>query len=83
MSKLNCWEIKECGRGPDGENAKKLGVCPAALPNSHNGINGGKYGGRFCWKVTGNNKSLDVCIDCNVLKQVHREEGRDFILLPI
>jgi hypothetical protein len=91
MKRKNCWEMKRCGRGPGGENTKSLGVCPAALPNRYDGINGGKYGGRICWTVTGtfndeiqleNAKHLETCIACIVLKQIYRDERRDFTLLP-
>ena len=92
MTRRNCWEIKECGREQGGHNAKKLGVCPAALTNKYDGINGGKYGGRVCWAVTGNFNSeiqlenaklLETCIDCNALKQIVRDEKQDFIFLPL
>jgi hypothetical protein len=28
--KLNCWEVKKCGREPGGVKVKELGVCPAS-----------------------------------------------------
>ena len=53
MSKLNCWEIKKCGREPGGHKAMERGVCPATSATSCNGINGGKNGGRICWAIAG------------------------------
>jgi len=88
--KKNCWEMKNCGREPDGENAKELGICPAAIPGEFDGINEGNSAGRFCWAVAGTmcenivqgtfaNKFLN-CINCDFFKQVNEEENREFIL---
>ena len=91
MKQRNCWEIKVCGREPGGHNAKKLGVCPAALPNKYDGVNNGKCGGRFCWIVNGTvgkttadkyAKHLWECIECDTLRQIKIDEKRNFILLP-
>ena len=92
MKRKNCWEVKRCGREPGGENSKKLGVCPAALPNEYDGVNKGKNAGRFCWAVTGTlcegeiqgvyAKKLINCLRCKFLKQVNEDEGRNFILTP-
>ena len=91
MKQKNCWEIKQCGREQGGHNAKKFGVCPAALPNKYEGVNHGKYGGRFCWvinKTTDNAivdnhaKKLWECIDCNILKLIQIDEGSNFIFSP-
>jgi len=87
MPKLNCWEIKKCGREPGGQNAMERGVCPAASTTSCNGINSGKNGGRICWAVAGTfcggkiqgdfaQKSVS-CMSCNVFRLVKAEEGAD------
>ena len=78
MKPKNCWEFKKCGREPDGENADELGICPAALPGSHNGTNEGKFRERFCWAIAGTfcdgeiqgtfAKKLINCMDCNFLQ---------------
>ncbi len=91
MQKLNCWEIKKCGRGPGGNKISELGVCPAASDTSGNGINGGKNGGRICWalagtfcggKVQGNfAQKLVSCMSCEVFKLVKNEESYEFMLL--
>lgn len=85
MQKNNCWEIKKCGREPNGSKSQELGVCPAADDASSNGINSGKNGGRICWavagsfcggKVQGNYAQKSVsCMTCDVFKQVKAEEG--------
>ena len=49
MTRLNCWEFKNCVRNLDGGNAVELGVCPAAVAKVFHGINGGRY----CWGIAG------------------------------
>ncbi len=92
MKRKNCWEFMKCGREPGGENADELGICPAALPGDYNGINKGKFGGRFCWAVSGTfcdgelqgtfARNLINCMDCDFLKQVNEDEHSDFTLTP-
>ena len=82
----------KCGRQIEGKNVEKNGVCPAASTNKHDGINNGKYGGRFCWAVAGTlcggkiqgtyATKLKNCLNCKFLKKVDQEEGRHFILAP-
>jgi hypothetical protein len=90
MIKQNCWEIKKCGREPGGSKTAEMGVCPAALDTSNNGLNGGKNGGRICWAVAGTfcggkvqgefaKKSVS-CMSCEVFKQIKSEED-EFVLL--
>lgn len=43
--KLNCWEVKNCGRQPGGEKADAYGVCPA-YPD--NGRRCARVAGTFC-----------------------------------
>jgi hypothetical protein len=92
MSKLNCWEIKKCGRELGGNKSKELGICPAAEATSCNGINNGNNAGRICWAIAGTfcgekiqgdfaQKSVS-CMSCEVFKQIKNEEGpEDFTLL--
>jgi hypothetical protein len=89
--KKNCWEVKKCGREPGGESVHELGVCPAAVDKSVDGINNGAYGGRLCWAIAGTfcggkrqgtfaEKRLS-CMGCDFYKSVLEEEGEDFELL--
>jgi hypothetical protein len=48
MKKLNCREIKKCGREPGGAKVKGLGICPASTEERLDGIYRGKNGGRAC-----------------------------------
>ncbi len=85
MSKLNCWEIKKCGREPGGIKALERGVCPAPSTSSCNGLNDGTNGGRICWAIAGTfcgdkvqgdfaQKSVS-CMSCDVFRQVKTDEG--------
>ena len=87
----NCWEIKKCGREPGGVQVSHLGVCPAAIDASGNGINGGKNGGRICWAIAGTfcggkvqgdyaQKAVS-CMTCDVFKKIKNEEGGNFSLM--
>lgn len=51
--KKNCWEFKKCGREPNGEKAREMGVCPAAIEIRLDTVHGGKNAGRACWVVAG------------------------------
>lgn len=91
MQKLNCWEIKQCGREPGGANAATMGVCRTASDNRSNGINNGKNGGRVCWTIAGTfcGKETECkfaqeqasCMACEVFRKVKTEEGADFSML--
>jgi hypothetical protein len=85
MAKLNCWEIKKCGREVGGIKVKDLGVCIAATEVRTNGIHNGKSGGRVCYALAGTlcggkvqgtfATKLQNCMQCDVYKQVIKEEG--------
>lgn len=72
--KINCWEYMRCERQPGGNLHDTDGGCPAAIDGMHDGINGGKNGGRFCWAVSGTfcfsevqgsyAKKIQGCMDC-------------------
>ena len=83
--KPNCWEAIDCGRGPGGSKIDELGICPAAMDTSVDGINGGFRGGRICWAVAGTfcggrvqgsraEKRL-TCLHCDFFEQVMHEDG--------
>ena len=92
MERKNCWEVKKCGRQPGGEKVGEYRVCPAAEPSEYDGTNRGTYGGRFCWAIVGTlcdgtpqgtfARKFMNCLDCEFLKQVNEEEGRNFVLSP-
>ncbi len=82
--KTNCWEFKKCGRQPGGSKVDDLGVCPAAVEKSIDGIHGGKNAGRACWAVAGSlcggkiqgtyARKLNNCWRCDFMNSVKREE---------
>ncbi len=84
-NKPNCWEFLKCGREPGGENARKIGICPAAANTTFNGFNQGTNAGRICWLVAGtfcNSKVQGTfaekcvsCKHCDFYRQVHADEG--------
>jgi hypothetical protein len=92
--RLNCWELKKCGREPGGAKVEELGVCPATTETSANGINGGKNGGRICWAIAGTfceekiqgtiAKKKFSCMNCDFFKLVAEEEdfAKYVILMP-
>ncbi len=81
--KQNCWEFRQCGRGPRGQ-ADEFGVCPAAMDTVNSGLYGGQYRGRACWIVMGTlcagtpqstfaQKRL-VCRTCPFFQMVKQEQ---------
>ena len=84
MAKQNCWESKNCGRGPGGRETYERGVCPAATVTAADGIHGGANGGRACWGIVGTvcagevqvslSAKLRRCIECDFRMKVGREE---------
>ena len=90
MTKKNCWEIKECGREPNGIRVEEFGICPAAEDNRANGIHQGKNGGRCCWVIQGTlckgataqgsyiEKFCGDCQKCDFYSKVKREEEPKF-----
>lgn len=43
--KVNCWELRKCGREPGGANVSEFGLCPAATEARVDGMNRGAKGG--------------------------------------
>jgi hypothetical protein len=90
MSKMNCWEFKQCGREVGGDKAEELGICPAASDQMLDGVHGGKNAGRACWvvagtlcegKVTGTfAQTVRNCLACDFYNSVREEEQDDFTL---
>ncbi len=85
----NCWEYKKCGFEP---GVNKDDCCPAALSGDYDGTNNGHFGGRCCWVVAGTLCDCEVqgpfvdklkdCLNCSFMKEVHDEEGCNFVLHP-
>lgn len=83
--RINCWEYHRCGREPGGKNVLTLGICPAAIDKSYDGINSGKCAGRFCWAIAGTfcegkiqgtyAEKQTSCQDCDFFNIVLAEEG--------
>jgi len=88
--KVNCWEYNRCGRQPGGTEERELGVCPTATDVTHNGKNGGRGAGRYCWRVVGTlcdgevqgtfAQKMTTCVNCDFLKRVMEEEGDRFVV---
>ena len=86
--KLNCWQVKKCGREPGGLKVAEFGVCPAATETALNETNEGHNGGRACWVIAGTlcgskvqgsyAAKLANCMQCEFFKQVAAEQGPTF-----
>jgi hypothetical protein len=89
--KMNCWEIKKCGREIGGANVDDLGVCLTATYSEYNGINGGRNGGRVCWAITGTLCNGNVsgtlaekqsyCTTCSFFRMVIQEVDSESAVL--
>lgn len=83
--KQNCWDFMKCGREHGGSKVHELGVCPAALDVSSNGLNDGENGGRICWAIAGTfcgdqvqgtfTEKQTTCMSCDFYKSVKEEQG--------
>ena len=92
--RLNCWEYKKCGYGP---NVKKSGhmICPTVSEGRLNGVHNGAQAGRACWVIAGTFCNGDVqgkfaqkygtCMNCDFYQKVLEEEGHKFeiTLIPM
>ena len=88
--KKNCWEYKKCGRQPEGLNVVQMGVCPAAIEESLDGVHDGTNAGRACWVVAGTlcggkvqgtfGAKYKSCEQCDFYKKVREEEGSQYQL---
>ena len=91
MTKLNCWEYKECGRELGGANSLQAGICPASMDINLDGVHDGICAGRACWIVAGTmcdgrvmgsfaTKYRD-CTECDFFALVENEEGDGFLMV--
>jgi len=80
MSKLNCWEYKNCGREKGGLLVAALGECPVSSAMKYDGLNDGIGAGRACWMVedsgcrTQPGATRTRCCDCDFYKRVVYEQ---------
>lgn len=84
--KMNCWEFKNCGRGPENSG----NICPAGIEKRLDGTHNGKNAGRACWAVAGTlcggivqgtfAKKYDTCEKCEFYLAVKQEEAAAFVL---
>lgn len=91
MEKQNCWDVKQCERGPGGAKVHEGGICAAAAEQRADGIHGGKNGGRCCWVIAGTlckgptvqqgsymQKFCSDCQNCDFYSKVKKEEEPNF-----
>ena len=93
MDRRNCWEVCRCGREPGGNRADTEGICPAAVAQEFDGINGGRNGGRVCWAISGTvcngcvqgtfAEKLPSCVMCDFFRQVKLRERAEFVMHPL
>jgi len=86
---MNCWEFFDCGREPNGNKARELGVCPAATHAELDGVNDGINGGRSCWAIAGTlcdgevqgsyAQKIGNCLKCDFHSFVHSQQGDDYM----
>jgi hypothetical protein len=65
-----------------------MGICPASLETSLDGLNAGANAGRICWVVPGTLCQGEIqgtaarkemtCRFCEVYRQIKTEEGAEF-----
>jgi hypothetical protein len=88
MSKMNCWEFRQCGREVGGSKTGELGICPAATDQRLGGVHEGLNAGRACWMVAGTYckgevqgsfaQKMKACLDCDFYNIVRDEERAMF-----
>ena len=93
LTKLNCWEFKNCGRQPQGAHVKDMGLCPAAEEESLDGTHSGTNAGRACWVVSGTlcqgivqgtfAQKFKNCEVCDFYQKVRQEEFPNFRLSAV
>jgi hypothetical protein len=90
MKKLNCWEVKQCGREKGGAHEQDMGICPATVETALDMVHGGRNAGRSCWVVAGTlckgqlqgtfAQKYKNCEICDFYIRVKSEEARQFVL---
>ncbi len=87
MKKVNCWEVKKCGRYASKAGAKS---CPVLLETKLHGVHGGIRAGRACWVIAntlcgGKEQGSFAtkyrnCEKCDFYNRVREEEGMKYQL---
>lgn len=85
---MNCWEFNKCGKNPSSRSSEQGEECPTEKFIEYDGINRGKNGGRYCWRIPGTLCSIHDgrpipnwadkmkdCVHCEFFKKVRSEEG--------
>ncbi len=88
MKRLNCWEVKKCGRENGSEPGAK--VCPVIAETKLHGVHGGMRAGRACWVIAGTfcggkeqgtfAAKYHNCEKCDFYNRVRQEEGGKYQL---
>ncbi len=85
----NCWEVLNCGQGPDNPDS----TCPVPRDTRFAGVNDGVNAGRYCWMQHGTLCDTGIggafyrkprdCVTCPFFRQVEQEQGRAFVFVVI
>jgi hypothetical protein len=85
--RLNCWEYKKCGFGPNEFNEANK-KCPTVSESKLDGVHNGVKAGRACWVVAGTYcngtvqgkfaQKYSTCLNCDFYRKVLEEEGSRF-----
>jgi len=85
--RLNCWEYKKCGCGPE-DSMADAAKCPAIFEKKLDGVHNGKNAGRTCWVIAGTYcngavqgkfaQKYSTCLNCDFYQMVLEEEGPGF-----
>jgi hypothetical protein len=86
-NRLNCWEYKNCGHGPN-QNKNNSKRCPTVFETRLDGVHNGTKAGRACWVVAGTYcngvvqgkfaQKYGTCLNCDFYRKVLEEEGPKF-----
>ena len=85
--RVNCWEYKHCGYGPN-STRDRTNRCPTVSEERLDGVHNGEKAGRACWVVAGTYcngtvqgkfaQKYSTCMNCDFYQKVLEEEGHKF-----
>ena len=85
--RLNCWEYKKCGYGPNGNKSNSM-ICPTVSESLLHGVHNGDQAGRACWVIAGTfcegtvqgkfAQKYNTCMNGDYYQKVLEEEGHKF-----